>query len=116
MTSRDALHFQVMVFNKTGKPPVEAHTALARAPSYRRCLPVHDVLRRSQPVMVAGVTMLRPHPYDEMLHLCLHLTAQHNFDRLIWLVDIAQLLASYRATGTGMRSRAKSLGGVELRR
>ena len=36
--------------------------------------------------------MLRMHPYDEMLYLCLHLAAQHRFDRLIWLVDISQLL------------------------
>jgi hypothetical protein len=93
LTGSHAMRFQELIFTKAGKPPVELHTTLARAASYRRSLPLCDVWSRTQVFTAEGIALRRLHPYDEALYLCLHLAAQHDFDRLLWLVDMAQLLA-----------------------
>jgi hypothetical protein len=93
LTGSHAMRFQELVFTRARKPLVELHTTLTRAASYRRSLPLSEVWSRTQHFTVDGITLRRLHPYDEVLYLCLHLAAQHNFDRLIWLVDITQLLS-----------------------
>jgi len=94
LTGSHAVRFQELIFTKAGKPPVELHTTLTRAGSYRRSLPLSDVWSRTQLFTTEGTALRHLHPYDEALYLCLHLAAQHDFDRLIWLVDIAQLLTT----------------------
>jgi hypothetical protein len=94
LTASHALRFQELIFTRPGKPPVELHTTLTRAASYRRSLPLSDIWSRTQTFTAEGTSLRRLHPYDEVVYLCLHLAAQHNFDRLVWLVDIAQLLTT----------------------
>jgi hypothetical protein len=94
LTGRHAIRFQELIYTKAGKPAVELHTTLARAPSYRNSLPLAAVWNRAQEVSVDGQTLRRLHPHDEAMYLCLHMAAQHQFDCLIWLVDIAQILGA----------------------
>jgi hypothetical protein len=48
--------------------------------------------------------------YDQVLYLSLH-TLKHNVDRLIWLVDIKNLLADWkRSDWGGLMNRARELG------
>jgi hypothetical protein len=98
LAARHAIRFQELIFTKEGRPPVELHTTLVRSPSYRRSLPLTDVWERTLRFTVDGLSLRRLHPYDELIYLCLHLSAQHHFDRLIWLVDIAQIVANLPVT------------------
>jgi hypothetical protein len=94
LTGRHTIRFQELIFTKAGKPLVELHTTLARAPSYRNSLPLAAVWSRAQEVTVGGQTLRCLHPHDEVMYLCLHMAAQHQFDCLIWLVDIAQIVGA----------------------
>lgn len=49
-------------------------------------------------------------PYDQILYLSLH-ALKHNVDRLIWLVDIKNILTSWkRADWAGLINRTRELG------
>jgi len=49
-------------------------------------------------------------PYDEVLYLSLH-ALKHNVERLIWLVDIKNILATWkRSDWAGLINRARELG------
>lgn len=85
-----ALRFRELQFFDASGLHIEAHLALCRLPAYHQAF--RQVWSRAQPMTVNGVTALSLAPDDELRYLCMHYAAQHQGSRLIWLVDVAELL------------------------
>jgi hypothetical protein len=75
---------------------IELHWELARLPAYLPRMRAVDLWRRARPIQIAGHRVPMLAPADELRYLCFHYAAQHRKrlqqDRLIWLVDIAELV------------------------
>jgi hypothetical protein len=71
---------------------IELHWELANLPAYLPRLRAYDLWRRAQPIQFAGQSVLALESGDELRYLCFHYAAQHHTARLIWLVDIAELV------------------------
>ncbi|MEO7002063.1 MAG: nucleotidyltransferase family protein [Ktedonobacterales bacterium] len=71
---------------------VEPHLALARLPEYRAALAVAQVWARAQTIDIRGVAARYLHPWDELWYLSVHYSVPHEASRLIWLVDIAEVV------------------------
>ncbi|MGO8947353.1 MAG: sugar transferase [Ktedonobacterales bacterium] len=71
---------------------IEVHWELASLPAYLPRLRADDLWRRATPIQFAGQPMRVLAPADELRYLCFHYAAQHQSSRLIWLVDIAELV------------------------
>jgi hypothetical protein len=55
--------------------------------------------RRSQPATIAGVEVAVLSPEDLLLHLCLHASYHHLFDRALkYFCDVAEVLRQHRST------------------
>ncbi|HEX8994703.1 MAG TPA: nucleotidyltransferase family protein [Ktedonobacterales bacterium] len=90
--SGHALRFRELQFRDASGLLVEAHLTLCRHPAYRRAFPQAEIWSRAQPARVHGVRALALAEEDELRYLSLHYAAQHQASRLIWLVDVAELL------------------------
>jgi hypothetical protein len=77
-------------------PKVELHWELTHCAAYRRGLSAGDAWRRAQVTELHGRTIQHLSPGDELRFLCVHCTVDHPVAhagiRLIWLVDIAELV------------------------
>jgi hypothetical protein len=71
---------------------IELHWELANLPAYLSRMRADDLWRRSRPIQFAGQSVHTLAPGDELRYLCFHYAAQHQSARLIWLVDIAELV------------------------
>lgn len=94
-----ALRFRELQFRDAGGLLAEAHLALCRYPSYQRAFPLARIWASAQPTIINGVRALSLAPEDELRFLSLHYAVQHGASRLIWLVDVAELL---RARGADL--------------
>lgn len=92
-----ALRFRELQFFDATGLHIEAHLALCRLPSYQEAFA--QAWASAQPLTMNGVTALSLAPDDELRYLCMHYAAQHQGSRLIWLVDISELL---RARGADL--------------
>jgi hypothetical protein len=76
---------------------VELHWQLANLPAYLPRMEADDLWRRARRIEFAGQLVWALAPGDELRYLCFHCTAQHQSTRLIWLVDIAELVRALPA-------------------
>lgn len=76
---------------------VEVHWALSNTPPYWKRLGADKVWRRTREEERQGYRGLFLDPIDDLLFLSVHSTAQHTDERLIWRVDIAELVQSRHA-------------------
>lgn len=76
---------------------IELHWELASLPAYLPRLRVDDLWSRSIAIQFAGQPVRVLAPADELRYLCFHYAAQHQLARLIWLVDIAELVRTLTA-------------------
>ncbi len=76
--------------------PLEIHWSLFDSPYYQYALPMNWFWETSVPLPTAngGARMLGPEA--QVLHLCGHLLLHHSGDDLLWLHDIAELLANHQ--------------------
>lgn len=90
--SFEALRNAALVYRRPNGPIAELHWCLASVPPYSLRFAAADVWARLGSQEIAGRTV----PYlalgDELRYLCFHYAAQHQAARLIWLVDIAELV------------------------
>ena len=90
--SGHALRFHETQFVSVNGLRLEAHLSLCRLPAYRRAFAEAAIWRRAQPTTIHGVAALGLALEDELRYLSLHYAALHHASRLIWLVDVAELL------------------------
>lgn len=87
-----------MSFGRADGLKVEMHWELTHRPAYRVGLAAKAVWRRAGMMDLDGRAVRYLGASDELRFLCVHATADHRVDRagvrLIWLVDIAALIAS----------------------
>lgn len=91
-----ALASAALGYQHAGRVTVEVHWQLTSRPVYRPALDVRRAWARALPLDTtdSGALALRLAPADELRFLCVHLAAEHEMSRLIWLVDIATLVRS----------------------
>lgn len=75
------------------KPMIELHWGLSKRSAYRRCLPVAEVTSRARTMSFDNTTARTLDPADELAFLCVHCAADHAETRLIWLADLARIIA-----------------------
>ncbi|HEU5441682.1 MAG TPA: nucleotidyltransferase family protein [Ktedonobacterales bacterium] len=91
--SFEALRNAALVYRRVPDGPmVELHWRLASVPPYAQRFAATDVWARLGTQEIAGRTVPYLTPGDELRYLCFHYAAQHQAARLIWLVDIAELV------------------------
>lgn len=90
----DVLYYLELDYRSGDGVRVEPHLELARLPAYRAALAVEQVWAHAQAITVGGVGALYLHPWDELQYLSVHYSVPHQANRLIWLVDIAELVRS----------------------
>lgn len=95
--SPHALRFHELQFRDGRGLLLEAHTSLCRTPSYRRVFPQAEMWARARPSTILGAPTLILAPEDELRYLSLHYAALHRASRLIWLVDVAELVRAQGA-------------------
>ena len=76
--------------------PVEVHWTIER-PTSPFTIDVDALWRRAQPIALGGLEVLALSPEDLLLHLCLHTSYHHRFDRMALkgLVDIDMVVAAF---------------------
>jgi hypothetical protein len=87
-----ALELGCLTYLKGDLPAIELHWDLPHRPVYRRGLAPAVVWSRAQLLEVDGEVVRCLCTADELRYLCIHCAADHDVDRLIWLVDIAELV------------------------
>lgn len=90
--SAHALRFYETQFRDGRGLLLEAHTSLCRLPSYRGAFPLAEQWERARRTTIQGIPAWTLAPDDELRYLSLHYAALHHASRLIWLVDVAELL------------------------
>lgn len=90
--SFEALRNAALVYRRPNGPIVELHWRLASVPPYAQRFAAADIWARHATQEIAGRTISYLAPGDELRYLCYHYAAQHQAARLIWLVDIAELV------------------------
>lgn len=98
LTGKHALRFLELQFSKPQGANIEVHTTLARAPSYRKSLPLPYIWGRTYVRQVGEHDVRCLAIQDELRYLCLHYAVQHHDPRWFWLVDIVQIVDSLPAT------------------
>ncbi|HET9111140.1 MAG TPA: nucleotidyltransferase family protein [Ktedonobacterales bacterium] len=96
--SAHALRFHETQFRDSRGLLLEAHTSLCRLPPYRGAFPLAEMWARARRTTIQGVPACTLAPDDELRYLSLHYAALHQASRLIWLVDVAELLRAQGAT------------------
>lgn len=81
-------------FVQNHKLPLDVHWHIIRPP-YNKYVPVDDLWRNAVSESLYGIDTLVFSPEYQLLHSCFHF-AKHGYWRLLWLVDISELIHSYR--------------------
>ena len=71
---------------------LDVHWALTSQPAYVASFPLAEIWRSARRIQLAGHPARQLSTADELRFLCFHYAAQHEDKRLIWLVDIAEIL------------------------
>ena len=87
-----ALTTAVVVYARAQSLSIETHWELFGRQAYRPALPAADVWVRSQELRIYDQSVRYLHPRDELWYLCVHAAVEHRLERLIWLIDIAELV------------------------
>lgn len=91
------LYYMELDYRSSAGVRVEPHLALARLPAYRKALAAQQVWARALTIDAGGVAVRYLHPWDELRYLSVHYSVPHQASRLIWLVDIAELVRTQTA-------------------
>ena len=100
---------------RKGEIVLDIHTHLLwadriKARDYLLSKSQDEIFRRSSRIDIEGRKVLCLSPQDHFLYLGLH-ALKHNFERLIWLVDIKSLMAGWKqADWDALINRAAELG------
>ncbi|HEV2238684.1 MAG TPA: nucleotidyltransferase family protein, partial [Ktedonobacterales bacterium] len=94
----EVLRFRVLQFAKADAPPIELHLSLVRLPVYRLGLADAVIWGGARTIEVAGLRARSLDQGDELRYLSAHYVAQHGGERLLWLADIAALVAALPPT------------------
>lgn len=96
-TSLEYLHAQSL--RKTGAMTlqIEVHWSLIQSPSYRQRLLLSWFWERAEAVDFDGMPAYVLKPEAQLLHLCLHLWLHHGGEKLLWWIDVAELLQTSQA-------------------
>src|SRR5262249_37049107 len=89
----DVLRSFVLQYTKERGPTVELHLRLCRQRPYAAGLSVARVWDRAEAIELWGQPARYLAPGDELRYLSYHYAAQHRDKRLIWLVDVVELMA-----------------------
>ncbi len=84
----------VVVYARPRSLSIELHWELFGRTVYRRSLPAAAVWTRALEISIFDQSVRYLHPRDELWYLCIHAAIEHRLERLIWLVDIAELVES----------------------
>ncbi|HEY7835750.1 MAG TPA: sugar transferase [Ktedonobacterales bacterium] len=95
--SFNALMFRALVYRKAPGLIVEVHWELSSLPVYLPRFSVEEVWRRAERISCGACMVRYLAPGDELRYLSFHYAAQHEGTRLIWLVDIAELVRALPA-------------------
>lgn len=77
---------------------IDLHWALASLPPYVAAFPQAEIWNCAESLDPSGPSTKRLSTADELRFLCYHYAAQHRDKRLIWLVDIAEILRTLPST------------------
>lgn len=91
--SKHVLRFREMQFQNASGQVVEMHVNVCRYPDYQRAFPPGEVWSRARPLEGMNGHALRLAPADELCFLCMHYAVQHQIGRLIWLVDVTEIVS-----------------------
>lgn len=80
--------------------PLDLHWELVNPPSHLVSLKVdtEEVWNAAVDIEVAGVETLGLSAEDALIFQCLHMTAHHDFNRLLWFKDVEQVIRRYHST------------------
>ncbi len=108
-------HHHLIPFTRPGRPSVEVHAALT--PSGGRCaMDMEGFWDRARCASFGGQTAFILSPEDQLLHLCLHFSANHRFsiDEMKNLCDIGEIIRRYNSAidwkTLGDRARGYGIG------
>ena len=88
---------EIMLGREGAPAPLELHWGLFDSPHYQSQLPMEWFWQTARPVHIGDTGAQALGPEAQILHLCGHLLLHHGGDaRLLWLHDIAEVVARYR--------------------
>lgn len=97
-TQWHALVNRALAYRSDAGITIDVHWALASLPPYVTAFPQAEIWNSTENLDPAGPSARRLSTADELRFLCFHYAAQHIDKRLIWLVDIAEILRTLPAT------------------
>lgn len=92
LVSSSSWAYQLVMVHSTRKIVVELHWRIV--PRYTFAAPCAELWENQHPVSVAGATVSTFSPENLLWFLCIH-GSKHQWERLSWICDIAQLLHTY---------------------
>jgi hypothetical protein len=92
-----ALTSAVVVFSRPRSLSIEVHWELCGRHAYRPSLPAAAAWDRAVETTLFDQPVRSLHQRDEIWYLCVHAAIEHRLERLIWLVDIAEIASSLPA-------------------
>lgn len=89
---------QVLLGKEGGTAPLEVHWGLFDSPYYQEHLPMDWFWQTAIPLTAGTMPLRALGPAAQLLHLCAHLVLHHGAGspRLLWLHDVAEVLARYQ--------------------
>jgi hypothetical protein len=81
-----------------GSPQVEIHWELFNYAAYRAGLPAAAAWARAERTTLFGQSVRYLDPADELRYLSVHYAAEHHLARLMWGVDLVQIVGGLPAT------------------
>ena len=91
-TQWHALVNRALAYRGNAGITIDVHWALASQPPYVAAFPQAEIWGSAEDLAPTGQSARRLSTADELRFLCYHYAAQHRDKRLIWLVDIAEIL------------------------
>jgi hypothetical protein len=84
-------------YYREGSLPIDLHWQLINLPSHESSITIdmNDIWEAAVPVDLAGEATLSLSPEDMLLFQCAHMTAHHDFNRLLWFKDVEQVTRRY---------------------
>ena len=77
---------------------LDVHWAVTSQPAYVVSFPLAEIWQSAERMQLVGRSVRRLSAADELRYLCYHYAAQHEDKRLIWLVDIAEIVRTLPPT------------------
>lgn len=92
-SAADDGHTQVHYYRE-GSLPVDLHWQLINLPSHMSSIriDIDQIWSSAVPTVIAGAETLVLSPEDAVMFQCAHMTAHHDFNRLLWFKDVEQVI------------------------